>query len=113
METGGFSLWKEVMADDEKSLKKMIDYCKQDVLLLEKVYNKLQGYTKPKTNIALLNGGDKGDCPKCASKHIHIRGNSISVTGIRSKRLQCQDCGTYFQVTESALKSKNKELITN
>lgn len=111
METGGFSLWKDVMAGSESALKKMIDYCKQDVLLLEKVYNKLEGYTKPKTNLALLNGGDKCDCPKCASKKVHIRGNSISATGIRKKRLQCQDCGTYFQVLESALKAKELKLV--
>ncbi len=42
-------LWKDiVLHNDTKAMTKMIDYCKQDVNLLEKVYQKLQKYSPEK-----------------------------------------------------------------
>lgn len=39
------NLWtKVVLENDETALQEMVDYCIQDVLLLEEVYNKLQNY---------------------------------------------------------------------
>lgn len=49
METGGFKLWKEIcLKNDPKALKTMIDYCTQDVALLEKVYKALKIYSPAK-----------------------------------------------------------------
>lgn len=43
--TGGLQLWKDVvLKGDKAALNKMVDYCKGDVELLEKVYNRLQAY---------------------------------------------------------------------
>ena len=40
-----FDLWKKItLFDDKEAMNKMIDYCKQDVNLLEQVYNKLQAF---------------------------------------------------------------------
>jgi DNA polymerase elongation subunit (family B) len=40
-----YSLWKNIMLNNDKeSMCKMVDYCKNDVILLEKVYHKLQKY---------------------------------------------------------------------
>ncbi len=39
-------LWKNItLYNDKTSLNKMIEYCKEDVALLERVYNRLQPYT--------------------------------------------------------------------
>ena len=44
-----YDLWKKItLENDEESMKKMLRYCEQDVLLLEKVYNKLKGYVPRK-----------------------------------------------------------------
>lgn len=44
-----YDLWKKIMMNNcTDSMKKMVTYCQQDVLLLEKVYNKLQPYCPPK-----------------------------------------------------------------
>jgi uncharacterized protein YprB with RNaseH-like and TPR domain len=45
-----FSLWKEITLNDNKdAMRTMVNYCKQDVLLLESVYNNLRTYC-PKKN---------------------------------------------------------------
>lgn len=41
----GYDLWKRVILDDDKeAMKEMVEYCEEDVRLLERVYDKLQPY---------------------------------------------------------------------
>lgn len=45
----GYDLWKNiVLHNDEESLRQMIEYCANDVILLEKVYNELKPYVPEK-----------------------------------------------------------------
>lgn len=99
MDTGGFELWKSVINNDPKALIKMIDYCKQDVLILEKVYKRLEGYSKPKTHMGLLKNNDKCSCPRCASTNHILSKRRISSLGVLKYQLQCKNCGTYYTVT--------------
>jgi len=40
-----FDMWKDILLkNDAKQMTLMVDYCKEDVILLEKVYNRLQEY---------------------------------------------------------------------
>lgn len=49
-----YNLWKEVVLNkDKEALAKMVDYCKQDVKLLERVYNRLKNYV-PKKKFELV-----------------------------------------------------------
>lgn len=44
-----YDLWKDiVLYNDKTAMAKMIEYCNEDVLLLERVYNKLKDYCPPK-----------------------------------------------------------------
>ncbi len=44
-----YDLWKNItLKNDKTSMNKMVRYCKQDVALLENVYNKLQPFCTPK-----------------------------------------------------------------
>ena len=44
-----YDLWKDiVLKNDKEAMSKMVKYCKQDVILLEKVYEKLQKYSPVK-----------------------------------------------------------------
>lgn len=44
-----YNLWKDIVLKNcSKSMNTMINYCENDVLILEKVYNKLINYTKKK-----------------------------------------------------------------
>ncbi len=45
----GYQLWKDITLNNSKeAMGKMVDYCKNDVLLLERVFNKLASYCPKK-----------------------------------------------------------------
>jgi hypothetical protein len=85
-------LWMRVLNGEAAAVKEMVDYNKQDVVLLEKVYNKLKPYAQP-PNLELF--GREG-CPRCASKKIQARGIHRAITK-EYQRWQCQDCGGWFR----------------
>lgn len=90
----GFDLWLGCMADKKESWALLKKYNKQDVVLLEKVYNKLLPWMESHPNMALLQ--DREGCPKCGSKHIHKDGvyaNSMSL----QQRWECQKCNGKFK----------------
>lgn len=100
METGGFDLWKAIVLDRcRKSLEKMVDYCKRDVVLLEKVYQELRTYTPHKFNYAAAYGGESYDCPNCESVNVHVSKTKTTASGILKKQMQCKDCRTYYTIS--------------
>ena len=93
-------LWDRVIMDkDTKALDHMIKYCKQDVVLLEKVYNELQKQTEPKTHYGVVFGYDRTSCPECGCEdHIKVR-VSVSSSGLRKRQLKCKECHKHFTIT--------------
>ena len=88
-ETGGFQLWKDCMAGDKKAFKKMAEYNKQDVVLLEKVYLKIRPWASTHPSV-LTDSAHK--CLMCGSTDVQYRGYNFSKMG-KSKRWQCNSCG--------------------
>jgi len=101
METGGGELWKDiVLRKCDKSMDKMVAYCKQDVIVLEAVFNKLNAYEKPKVNYAVLRGGEKFECPECG-KLPHYKSMYTTASGTIVHRMQCSDrvdCSKKFTI---------------
>jgi DNA polymerase III epsilon subunit-like protein len=99
-------LWMKVLKGDTKAVKAMTHYCKGDVDLLEKVYEKLRPYAKSHPNLA-----DTGtlNCPRCNSGNYHIHKHRVYASGLRYPEYQCNDCGGYFN-GRTAIKSDD---ITN
>lgn len=96
-ETGGFKLWKSIIEDnDKKSMELMIKYCIGDVLLLEKVYDKLNLYSLAKTHVGVALGKDKCTCPNCGSDKKQSRGKLTTVSGTVKSRFSCNNCGKYY-----------------
>jgi len=54
LDNGGWDLWVDVSNKDKKALKLMTDYCKQDVILLEKCLKKLIPLIKNMPNMNLF-----------------------------------------------------------
>lgn len=88
----GYQLWVDCMAGDDAAWKKMEEYNKQDVLLLEKVYDKFRPWIKNHPNENLYT--DKVVCPVCGGNHLQRRGTSVAVNVVR-QRYQCIDCGKW------------------
>jgi DNA polymerase elongation subunit (family B) len=97
-----YDLWKNILLDkNEKSLNEMVEYCKGDVVLLEKIYNKMSSYIPHKTHVGMLNGGEIYSCPSCSSTNLLFSKKRISATGINKIQRQCKNCGKYSTVTEN------------
>jgi hypothetical protein len=92
--TTDFQLWVDCMNKDAKAWKKMKAYNIQDVLLLEKVYDRIKGWIKGHSNISVFAG--KLVCPNCGSSKCTRRGFSYTSTQ-KYQRLQCGSCGNWFR----------------
>jgi DNA polymerase elongation subunit (family B) len=93
----GYDLWKNIVLDkDKESLDKMVEYCKNDVVILEKVYNRMATVIPHK----LHHDGDKTTCPECGSNKLTFSKRRISAMGTMRYQLQCKGCGRYHTVSE-------------
>ncbi len=107
----GFDLWKDIILKRcPVALNKMAKYNARDVDLLEKVYHKLKFCVKPKTHAGVANGLDKWTCPRDGSINVHLSKSRVSSSGTKTYQMQCQECGGYFQISQTAYDSYQKFL---
>lgn len=108
-DTGGIQLWHDIIQRNSKvAMGKMLTYCKRDVELLEKVFLKLEGFSKPKTHIGRFMAGDTCDCQYCGSDRTNFSRQKVSAAGIVSVAMQCKDCYKYFSVSLKAYQNRGK-----
>ncbi len=101
-DTGGLQLWIDVCKHkDLDALSKMVDYCINDVILLQDVYNEFNAYIHHNTNFAVLNGLPKWCCPECTSRKVKLRKSSTTVMGVIKRHMICteKDCKTQFDIS--------------
>jgi hypothetical protein len=100
MDTGGLDLWKDIVfRKDQKALDKMVAYCKQDVILLEQVFNKLNPYTQSQHNYAVQHGGEKYECPECEGDNFRYNKKVVTASGTLHHWLQCRDCHKHHKIS--------------
>lgn len=89
-------LWNNVEAGSVKHMKMMVDYNKQDVLLLEQVYLKLRPHMSNHPDIGLFTGeGHEQTCNACGSADTQKYGIRYAKTKKYQKFL-CKECGHVF-----------------
>lgn len=100
MNTGGYELWQQCMANDPKAWTKMKKYNGKDVTLLEKLYLTLRAWTSEQPNLSLYGHG--GGCPKCGgpSNKIQSRGIYEAKTRVYN-RFQCTTCKGWLKEVQS------------
>lgn len=91
METGGFGLWRRCMAGDMSAWRAMVRYNKQDVQLLEDIYNVLRTWAPSHPNLNVIDE-TRGACPRCGSAKLQARGYIVSKRN-KKQRYQCRSCG--------------------
>lgn len=96
VEHKGMALWKGCMAGNDADWKMMEKYNKQDVALLEPLYEKLRPWMKSHPNMALYVDSDKPVCPHCGGHRLQRRGTQKTTTNIYP-RYQCREdkCGKW------------------
>lgn len=104
VETGGFKLWLECLKGNGRAWKRMREYNKQDVVLLEKVLLILRPWSSTPTN----QEGIK--CPACGSVHIQKRGWSFNRV-FKNRRYQCSDCGRWSSSNKKVKYNSEEYLI--
>lgn len=101
-----FGLWKDIVLEkNPKAMAKMLDYCQKDVILLEKVWERLQMVVPPKTHVAMLKThGEKWQCPRCGSGDVKVHFTKITAAGSKQKQMKCNKCGGYHTISMATFK---------
>lgn len=110
MKHSGFGLWKRVMQMDEEAWNEMEEYNIQDILVLEKVYEKLRSWDKFAPNMALYKKGNGASCVVCASDKLE-KVDKLSHTTLSSfHTLRCKECGKVMRTRQNV---RSKEQMQN
>lgn len=111
MKHSGFGLWKRVMQMDEEAWNEMEEYNIQDILVLEKVYEKLRSWDKFAPNMALYTASSVPRCVVCASDKLE-KLDKLSHTALSSfQTMRCKCCGKVMR-TRHNVRSKEEMQAT-
>jgi len=94
----GHELWLKVMNNDRAAWKRMEEYNKNDVILLEKLYDRLKGWIKQHPNHNAYS--ENLCCTNCGSRKLNKRGTVRSRVSV-FQRFQCQACGAWSRSNKS------------
>ena len=101
----GIDMWIDVQEKkSKKALKKMADYCVQDVILLEDVFNVLMPYIDHNTNFSVLKGGSKWACPECASEKVKLSHTDTTPMGYVKRHMVCK-CKKRYHISNRSYQS--------
>lgn len=101
LEHEGIKLWLDVCDGNEKALQRMIDYCEQDVILLEDVFQVLSPYVDHNTNHAVQVGGyaEKWKCPNCTSEKVSLSHTDTTPLGYIRRHMKCKPCKKQYTIS--------------
>jgi DNA polymerase elongation subunit (family B) len=106
----GHSLWVQCMAKDPEAWEMMETYNKQDVALLEKVYDRLLPWIKNHPNHGVYDEPGIPVCPNCGHHHLQRRGFARTVAN-KYARYQCMNCGTWSKEPFTEFRRKDRGII--
>jgi hypothetical protein len=89
----GHELWTKVLAGDPDARKRMRKYNKQDVRLLEPLYDKLLPWIPGHPSYGAFENQDD-ICPACGSTDLVMEGFAYTAVG-QFQRYHCADCGKW------------------
>lgn len=88
-------LWQKIYnkeGNDVKAIKAMVKYNKNDVDILEYVYNYIKPYGPSLTKLMSEDSKGKAHCKKCGSKDVIKNGTKMLATG-KHQTYRCNKCG--------------------
>lgn len=101
-ESVDYSVWTDIVLKNRKTaLAKMVSYCKEDVRLVERVFERLMPYIPPKTHHGVLMGHGKGSCPECGESNLRFVQKRSTAAGTIKVQMQCKNCKKYHTISES------------
>lgn len=111
MTHSGISLWIECMEGNPEALQHLLEYNKQDIVLLEELYLKIAPYSTKHPNIAAYYQGDKLRCNICCSDNVSPTGNVV-LTNVNSfEEYVCNACQARFKHPKSLMQKDQRANI--
>lgn len=95
-----FELWTQCTKGDQAALSEMITYCRNDVVVLQRVFERMRAYLAPKTHQGVAVGKSRKSCPICGSSKTKVNKRRVTAAGLPRVQLQCKTCGKYFSLPE-------------
>lgn len=93
----GFDLWVGCMRGDEKSWELMERYNRKDVVITEKLYDRLRPWIKNHPHLAMFTG-EEWACPSCGFSDLSNNRKGEAFTYVqRYKKYQCPKCGAWVR----------------
>lgn len=89
----GHDLWVKCMAGDKAAWGRMRTYNKQDVVITERLYDRMLPWIHPHPNLGVYTGIED-NCPQCGSAELRPQGKAITTVGVY-QRFKCADCGKW------------------
>lgn len=89
----GISLWIGVMNGVMEDIDKMVEYNKQDVILLEAVYLQLRAFDQRPANLGQYYEDNLHRCPACGSSDITETGEAVYTPVSKFAEVGCGGCG--------------------
>ena len=110
-----YQLWIDCVQGDETALKRMEKYNKNDVIILEDLFFKLQQWMDTPTNMNLYVETDKSICPQIGCgreiQEENWKGHYYTNTG-KYKTFRCPSCNSIGRSRYSNLsKEENKKIV--
>lgn len=105
----GHELWVKCMAGDASAWKRMEKYNKQDVVLLERLYERVLPWIDRHPNVGLYVDAGVPVCSNCGSTHVVKKGIATTRTQ-KYQRLRCVECGTALR-SRFAQPNENKRNV--
>jgi hypothetical protein len=99
----GFQMWIDCMAGDEAAWEMMEEYNRGDVVVLEKLYDRLKPWIRNHPNMGMFTDGKV--CTNCGEKHLQKRGTHPVRESVY-QRYVCMACGTWMRGKEVLRKAK-------
>ena len=99
-----FQLWLDCMAGDPAALRKMSRYNRQDVVLLESVFDALLPYVRHLPRLVEATEIGQSGCPSCGSKRLVRAGHYRNITGNEATALGLVTAGKPASLERALLK---------
>ena len=97
-----YDWWVKILLENDKAaLAKMVKYCKVDVGLLERIYERLAPFHAPKTHVGVLNGAPAWTCARCGSREVRRKKRRVTAMGTVQHSMLCNACRRHYTISNA------------
>lgn len=112
-----YELWKRAAGtypdkeDQQKAISEMLEYNKNDVVILEDLYLTLRPWMKSHPNVGLFSEVTNNLCPACGSDSLFWKGSYVTMAG-KYETFRCNECGAIGRGRVSELSKEKRKNLT-